>query len=88
MGLGAVVAEATEVTDAMFLAAARALAKSVRPEDLAPGAVYPPLASIRDVSLAIAVAVAEVAYDTGLARAPRPVSLSEHVAAQMYDPSY
>ncbi len=48
--------------DDMFLAAARALADTVTAEDLAQGSLYPPLTSIRDASLAIAVAVAEVAY--------------------------
>jgi len=88
VGLGVVGAEATEVTDAMFLAAARALADLVLPEDLAAGAVYPPLASIREVSLAIGTAVAEVAYETGLARAPRPASIGDYLAGLMYDPRY
>jgi malate dehydrogenase (oxaloacetate-decarboxylating)(NADP+) len=88
VGLGAVGVEATEVTDAMFLAAARALANLVQPEDLASGAVYPPLSSIRDVSLAIGTAVAEVAYEAGLARAPRPASIRDHLARLMYDPRY
>ena len=88
VGLGVVGAEVTEVTDAMFLAAAHALANLVRPEDLANGAVYPPLSSIREVSLAIGTAVAEVAYEAGLARAPRPASIRDHLAGLMYDPRY
>jgi malate dehydrogenase (oxaloacetate-decarboxylating)(NADP+) len=40
------------------------------------------------VSLAIAVAVAKVAYDQGLARVPKPDNLRSHIKAQMFDPSY
>jgi len=72
VGLGALTCEATEVTDAMFLAAAQTLAGLVQAEDLAQGRVYPPLTKIREVSLKIATAVAECAYAAGLARAPRP----------------
>ena len=72
----------------MFLAAARALAALVTPADLDQGSLYPPLASIRDVSAHIAAAVAEVAYARGLASVPRPANLLEFVRSQMYEPSY
>ena len=89
IGLGILACEAKTVSDGMFLAAAQALAQEVGDEDLAEGAVYPPLPRIRDVSLAIAVAVAEEAYATGLAQAPRPQgALVDHVAGMMYDPTY
>jgi malate dehydrogenase (oxaloacetate-decarboxylating)(NADP+) len=88
VGLGALVSAAQEVTDAMFLAAARTLASLVQPEDLAVGRVYPPLTKIRDVSLQIATAVATVAHDSGLARAPRPADLSEDIRARMFEPVY
>jgi malate dehydrogenase (oxaloacetate-decarboxylating)(NADP+) len=88
VGLGALVCEANEVTDGMFLAAAQTLAKLVQPEDLAMGRVYPSLTKIREVSLAIAVAVAEDAYANGLARRPRPADLAADIRARMYDPVY
>jgi malate dehydrogenase (oxaloacetate-decarboxylating)(NADP+) len=72
----------------MFLAAANALAAQVTPADLEQGSLYPPLSSIRAVSARIAVAVAEVAYQRGLASRPRPANLLEHVQKQMYDPRY
>ncbi len=40
------------------------------------------------MSLSIAVAVAEVAYDQGLTDAARPVDLESAIAASMYDPHY
>ena len=88
VGLGALVTEATAVTDAMFLAAARTLAGLVRPEDLAEGRVYPPLDMIRDVSLEIATAVAMVAHDSGLARVKRPRNLKEDIRRRMFQPVY
>jgi malate dehydrogenase (oxaloacetate-decarboxylating)(NADP+) len=88
IGLGAVGCRAKRVTDNMFLAAARALADAVSADDLAAGALYPPLKDVRSVSLAIAAQVAETAYDDGVAQAPRPESLVDHLAAQMYSPIY
>jgi malate dehydrogenase (oxaloacetate-decarboxylating)(NADP+) len=88
IGLGVVACGARRVTDEMFFATARALADQVSEEDLALGRIYPPLGSIRDVSAAIAVAVAEVAYRRGLASQPAPDNLLAHIEAQMYIPRY
>lgn len=88
VGLGAIASNATRVTDEMFLAAARTLAEQVTDDDLALGRVYPSLARIREVSAAVAAAVATVAWDAGLASAPRPDDIDAHVRAQMYAPVY
>jgi len=88
VGLGAIVSEASRVTDEMFFASARALADHVTANDLDLGRVYPPLTSIRDVSAAIATAVAEVAYQRGLARRPRPDDLAATIRAEMFEPDY
>jgi len=88
LGLGATVCECSAVTDGMFLAAADALAGQVDAADRAEGVVYPPLRRIRDVSLAIATAVAQCAYDEGVARLLRPAALQEQLTAAMYDPTY
>jgi len=88
LGLGLIASRAERVTDAMFLAAARTVADCVTQESLDRGCIYPPLTDIRRVSFAIAVEVARVAYDTGLARTPRPESLGECIQAHVYNPEY
>jgi malate dehydrogenase (oxaloacetate-decarboxylating)(NADP+) len=88
VGLGVIASRARRVTDEMFFAAAKALAAEVGEGDLAMGRVYPALADVRRVSLSIACAVAEVAYERGLAEAARPSDLRAHVAKLMYEPKY
>lgn len=88
VGLGALACESREVTDDMFLVAAQTLAGMVGPDDLSVGRVYPALTKVREVSLRIAVAVAEAAYHTGLAGRPRPADLTEDIRSRMFQPVY
>jgi malate dehydrogenase (oxaloacetate-decarboxylating)(NADP+) len=88
VGLGVVVSGTRHVTDEMFAAAARALAEQVTAEDMAAGRIYPMLTRIREVSLAIATAVAGVAYGAGLATQPEPADLTARIHDYMYDPTY
>ena len=88
VGLGVVASGARLITEQMFSEASRALAGEVTNEDLSQGRIYPPLKRIREVSLVIACAVAEVAYRDGLAEAPRPDDLVSFVRSQMYQPAY
>ena len=88
VGLGAVVSRATRITDEMFLAAASTLADMVTPEEFRQGCVYPPLTSLRQVSIRIAAAVAEVAFEMGLARIPVPDDLQDFVETNIYAPEY
>jgi malate dehydrogenase (oxaloacetate-decarboxylating)(NADP+) len=88
VGLGLVVVGATRVTDSMFLAAARALARCTTQADLDQGSLFPPLGTVRDVSARIAVDVAEIALRDGLASIDRPEDLEQAIRAEMYDPRY
>jgi len=88
VGLGVVAVRASRVTDEMFMAAARTLAESVSPEDLAQGSLYPPLRGVREVSARIAAVVAEVAFRAELAEIERPDDLLAFMRSQMYDPTY
>jgi malate dehydrogenase (oxaloacetate-decarboxylating)(NADP+) len=88
VGLGVIASGARLVTDEMFMAAAHALAQCVDEADIEQGSFYPSLPRIREVSAHIAAAVAEVAYQRGLATGPAPNDLMTHVQSQMYDPQY
>jgi malate dehydrogenase (oxaloacetate-decarboxylating)(NADP+) len=88
VGLGVIASGARRVTDEMFLAAARALARQTTKADLDQGSLYPPLARIRDVSARIAAAVAEVAYAGRLTSRRKPSSVLAYIRSHMYDPRY
>lgn len=88
VGMGVMASWATNVTDEMFLVAARTLAAEVSETDLRVGRVYPPLPRIREVSQAIAVAVADLAYTKGLASLQRPEDLESYITSLMYEPEY
>ena len=86
LGLGAVFARAKWMPTGMFLAASRTLAELVSEEDLAQGSLYPPLSAVREVSVKIGAAVAQYAYDKGLAGNERPADLEGAVRDFMYQP--
>lgn len=88
VGLGAVVAQAREITDSMFLAAADTLAGMVTADRLSAGALYPRLAELRDVSRAIAIAVVEQARECGVARLADRQDAAAAVDAAMWTPNY
>ncbi|MFI4924124.1 MAG: malic enzyme-like NAD(P)-binding protein, partial [Vicinamibacteria bacterium] len=88
VGLGAIAARASRITDDMFMAAAYTLARLVDDDDLAQGSLYPALSRAREVAAAIATAVAGIAFDRQLAGVPRPTDLPAYVRSQMYEPRY
>ena len=88
IGLASIAAQATRVTDSMFLTAAYTLAATVSPSELDEGSLYPRLDRIRYVSRAVANAVAEEAFDAGVAGRERPVDLMTLLDEFVYDPSY
>jgi malate dehydrogenase (oxaloacetate-decarboxylating)(NADP+) len=89
LGMGVLASGATRVSTEMLFAAARALGEQVGEQDLAAGRVYPPASRLRDVALAVAVAVAETAYAMGLSSTPRPSGdLAAALREGMYQPRY
>jgi malate dehydrogenase (oxaloacetate-decarboxylating) len=88
VGLGAVVAEATAVTEEMFMVAARALAEQVSQERLDVGALYPPVQSLADISRAVALAVANEAVASGVAGVRPGTDLAAAVDEAMWWPAY
>ncbi len=88
VGLGVIVSHSRIVTDDMFLAAARSLAEQVKDSDIERGRVYPPLASIREVSAKIAADVAAIVYDRGYTDRARPDDILADIHEHMYQPVY
>jgi malate dehydrogenase (oxaloacetate-decarboxylating)(NADP+) len=88
IGLGAIVSEASRITEDMFLVAAKTLANLVSKEDLERGSIYPPLNDIRSVSIEIAAAVAEQAYNQNITHLPKPESVRLVIDDYLYHPEY
>jgi malate dehydrogenase (oxaloacetate-decarboxylating)(NADP+) len=88
VGLGAIASGAQRITNEMFMSAARTLANLVSESDLEQGSLYPALPQIREVSARIAVEVAQVAYQRGLAAGRAPSDVLAYVRSQMYEPGY
>ncbi|MGI9353088.1 MAG: NAD-dependent malic enzyme [Rhizobiaceae bacterium] len=88
IGLGALAAKTARLPESMFLAAADALASYVTEDDLASGALYPPLSEIRSVSASIAAAVVRKSFELGLSDIEPFDDIEDRVQAMMYDPAY
>jgi malic enzyme len=88
IGLGAIVAEARELTDDAFLVAAHELATQVSPARLAGGALYPPISELRSVARTIAVRLVRHLRDTGYGRQFRDEEIEPAVDAAMWSPAY
>lgn len=86
LGLGAIVVKSKIITDSMFAAAAHAVAQMV---DLSqPGAsLLPKISELREVSEAVAVAVAKAAVQDGVAR-HQPDDIAQAVRDAMWDCKY
>jgi malic enzyme len=67
LGLAAIAANATRITDSMTKAASEALAKQVTQEERDAGLLFPAVSRLRTVSFEIAVAVAHQAIQDGVA---------------------
>ena len=88
VGLGALVAEAREVTDEAFLIAAETLAGSVTASRRTAGGIYPPIGELRSIARRIAIAVVERLRDTGYGRQLRDEEIEPAVDAMMWAPDY
>ncbi|HEU5220173.1 MAG TPA: malic enzyme-like NAD(P)-binding protein, partial [Gemmatimonadales bacterium] len=88
IGLGALVAGTSEVSDGMFRAAAECLAAEVSADDLAAGALYPRVRDLRFVATRIADAVVRTARDAGLGPWLADEDVAQAVAAAQWGPRY
>lgn len=89
VALGVLCAGTLTIPDDIFIVAAKTLAALVQDEDLDKGSLYPPLETIQNCSIKIAVKVMEYSYEKGLASVrPEPEDKEAFIKAQMYDPAY
>ncbi|ACA15766.1 Malate dehydrogenase (oxaloacetate-decarboxylating) (NADP(+)) [Methylobacterium sp. 4-46] len=88
IGLGAIAVRARRVSDAMLMAAARALA-DISPARLNPNAnLLPNVSDLRDVSLRVAQAVALQARNDGLTEAMDAGDMYQKIRNKMWAPLY
>ncbi|HEX6000648.1 MAG TPA: NAD-dependent malic enzyme [Hyphomicrobiaceae bacterium] len=91
VGLGVLAAGARNISDAMFMAAAKALAKmspaagATRDPD---ARLLPPVTELRGVAAAVAHAVVRQAQADGLAPATDDAAIARRIAALMWMPAY
>ncbi|NXO01726.1 MAON protein, partial [Rhinopomastus cyanomelas] len=89
VALGVIACGVRHISDDIFLITAESIAAEVTEQNLAEGRLYPPLSSIRDVSLKIAVKIVDWAYKHGLASwYPEPADKEAFVKQLIYSPDY
>ncbi|VDD95671.1 unnamed protein product [Enterobius vermicularis] len=89
VALGVILFQIRHIDSAMFLIASKKVASCVTEKDLRVGRIYPRLQEIREISVQIAVAVAEYAYEKKIAGLyPKPVDLEKFIRAYQYNTEY
>jgi malic enzyme len=88
VGLGALISEASRVTDSLFLAAARMLAEFTVSQESWNGALYPSLRHLRQISQAIGLRVAQTARDEGFGRTLDDEALKAAIERFVWFPDY
>ena len=88
VGLGCILSETHEVTDSMFLVAAKTLAECITSKRLQQGAIYPDPSELRDVSRKIACSVIREARRQNLGRLIPADVIDQMVADAMWYPVY
>jgi malate dehydrogenase (oxaloacetate-decarboxylating)(NADP+) len=88
IGLAVFATEAKRVTDEMFIVAAEAVADQITKQDFENGLIYPPIKNIHEVSINVAVKVAEKIFEGGLARVKKPKNIRKFIKSKMYEPVY
>ncbi len=88
LGLGALLAGATVVTDGMIGAAADAVAAAVTPDELAAGMLYPAVSRLRDVCHRVAAAVMRTASREGIGDTLSREDIDSRIADAVWQPEY
>lgn len=88
LGMAIYACQARQVTDEMFIEAAKSVAEQVTQENLDLGLIYPPQSAILSTSLHIATKVAELIFERGLAGLARPADIKSFIQSKVYRPEY
>lgn len=96
LGLGAILAKTTRVTDAMVYTSAAALSGCLNKEEIQMGLIYPKIQRVRDASVVVAREVMKAARREGVSTLPEEtwveweewgdVALEQWIKRQVYDP--
>jgi malate dehydrogenase (oxaloacetate-decarboxylating) len=88
VGLGAIAVHATRISDGMMMAAAKALAGASPTRQNPKANLLPPVSSLRDVSVMVALAVALQAHKEGLTKHVETDQIEGLVRAKIWSPHY
>jgi malate dehydrogenase (oxaloacetate-decarboxylating)(NADP+) len=98
IGLGAILARASSVTDNMIYTSAEALAGSLNAEEIQKGLIYPRIERVRDASIVVAREVMKAARRDGVSTLPEEqwieweewgdVALTKYIKERIYDPKF
>jgi malic enzyme len=88
LGLGTLLSGATEITDGMIVAAARALADAVRDKELATGLLFPSVSRLREVTAQVTSAVIKRADVDGVSTTTTIEPTEALIKKSMWNPCY
>ncbi|MEP9351101.1 NAD-dependent malic enzyme [Xanthobacter sp. KR7-225] len=88
MGLGVLAVGARRVSDGMFMAAAKALARSSPARDNPRHNLLPPVSALREVAAEVALAVALQAHKEGRTTGVTVDQIEERIRAKIWTPHY
>jgi len=88
IGLGAILAKASKVTDSMFYVAAKALSDEVTEDELASGLLFPTVDRLRDVAVSVARAVMQDAIKNELAEPLTDAQIEQRLSDGRWCPDY
>jgi malate dehydrogenase (oxaloacetate-decarboxylating)(NADP+) len=96
LGLGAILAKATRITDLMVYTSAEALSECLTADEVHQGLIYPRIERVRDASLVVAREVMKAARRDGVSALPESqwveweewgdVALTQYIKERIYDP--
>lgn len=96
LGLGAILAKASKITDEMVYVSASSLSESLNADEIHKGLIYPHIERVRDASVVVAREVMKAARREGVSTLPEEqwveweewgdVALTKYIKDRIYDP--